>query len=135
MIQIFLIAREILDTLYRNDEKKEDHEESESEDEPAKEKKKSFPEIVDKVIKVINLGFGLGQDLNQVEEIEELDEVREGTAEGEMMEDAEQTKTINEVIEEVPIKLTDEELKQKMKASLGMMIEQQALGQLEGGPK
>ena len=133
MIQIFLIAREILDTLYRNDEKKEDEEESE--DDPAKESKKSFQEVVDKVIKVINLGFGLGQDLNQVEEIEELDEVREGTAEGEMMEDAEQTKTINEVIEEVPIKLTDEELKQKMKASLGMMIEQQALGQLEGGAK
>ena len=95
MIQIFLIAREILDTLYRNDEKKEDHEESESEDEPAKEKKKSFPEIVDKVIKVINLGFGLGQDLNQVEEIEESDDVKEATAEGEMMEDAEQIITIN----------------------------------------
>ena len=121
--------------MYRNDEKKEDDQESELEDEPVKERKKSFPEIVDKVIKVINLGFGLGQDLNQVEEIEELDEVREGTAEGEMMEDAEQTKTINEVIEEIPIKLTDEELKQKMKESLGMMIEQQALGQLEGGPK
>ena len=100
-----------------------------------KERKKSFPEIVDKVIKVINLGFGLGQDLNQVEEIEDSDDVKEAIAEGEMMEDAEQTKTINEVIEEVPIKLTDEELKQKMKASLGMMIEQQALGQLEGGPK
>ena len=79
--------------MYRNDEKKEDDQESELEDEPVKERKKSFPEIVDKVIKVINLGFGLGQDLNQVEEIEELDEVREGTAEGEMMEDAEQTKT------------------------------------------
>ena len=122
--------------MYRNDERKEDEEEEEEEDEPAKEKKKSFPDIVDRVIKVINLGFGLGQDyLNQVEVIEESDDVKEATAEGEMMEDAEQTKTINEVIEKVSIKLTDEELKQKMKASLGMMIEQQALGQLEGGPK
>ena len=121
--------------MYRNDEKKEDEEEEESEDEPAKEKKKSFPEIVDKVIKVINLGFGLGQDLNQVEVIEESDDVKEATAEGEMMEDAEQIITINEVIEETPIRLTDEQLKQKMKASLGMMIEQQALGQLEGGAK
>ena len=36
-------------------------------------------------------------------------------------------------VEEAPVKLTEEELKKKMKSSLEFMIEQQALGQMETG--
>ena len=123
-----------MDTLYINDEKK-DEEEVEEE---VQHRRKSFPAIVDKVIKVIHLGLGLGEELSQVKEIDEHDgNPKEETADEEMKEDVEDSTEVEEkkpeAMEEAPVKLTDEELKQKMKASLGFLIEQQALGQLEDG--
>ena len=117
-----------------NDQKKDEEEPEED----TQHRRKSFPAMVDKVIKVIHLGLGLGEDLSQVEEIDEpYVEDKDETAEEEIIEETEESKETEEkkpeVIEEVPVKLTDEELKQKMKASLGFMIEQQALGQLEEG--
>ena len=100
-----------------------------------------FQEVVENVMKVIHLQHGLmavNEDVDNDPQ-EEAEVKNESTEHKSCQEndlkpiEEESQKEAEKPVEEAPVKLTEEELKKKMKSSLEFMIEQQALGQMETG--
>ena len=85
-----------------------------------------------KVIHLQNGLLALKENMETAISEENPQELPPDTKEEEMREEKEdKAPTIEEPGNEAPTKLTEEELKKKMKSSLEFLIEQQALGQME----
>ena len=123
----------------------EEKEEQEQEEEEEEETGRRFPRVVEKLIKVLStqIGFATGDNTSVIEDEKENDEEEkendeeeketENSGETEMEEDT-PVKTHVDIFEPETMvqerKMSDAEIKQKMKLDLEAMIEKQVLGQM-----
>ena len=127
-----LLVWDVLDSLYRNEECNEiDENKKVSDEEVSQETKRKFPRAVESVLKILQSQsvFSFKEKLEEAEEKGESNE--EPTTNVEEVFETEDNTEETKLEPQEQVKLSDEELKQKMKASLGLLIEQQAIGQME----
>ena len=127
-----LLVWDVLDSLYRNEEcNKIDENKKVSDEEVSQETKRKFPRAVESVLKILQSQsvFSFKEKLEEAEEKGESNE--EPTTNVEEVFETEDNTEETKLEPQEQVKLSDEELKQKMKASLGLLIEQQAIGQME----
>ena len=118
--------------MYRNEEcNKIDENKKVSDEEVSQETKGKFPRAVESVLKILQSQsvFSFKEKLEEAEEKGESNE--EPTTNVEEVFETEDNTEETKLEPQEQVKLSDEELKQKMKASLGLLIEQQAIGQME----
>ena len=135
-----------------NEEKQDDSSEDESEKEGCENRKRSFPEAIDVVIKVIRMGMNELPPMSEEQEDnvdEDLDHIENGDSpnntnptlvvenENDEEPNNEDDPTPDEIQNEEQKKLLEEEkMKEKrssLKTDLLNLIEQQAMGELEAG--
>ena len=135
-----------------NEEKQDDSSEDETEKEGCENRKRSFPEAIDVVIKVIRMGMNELPPMSEEQEDnvdEDLDHIENGDSpnntnptlvvenENDEEPNNEDDPTPDEIQNEEQKKLLEEEkMKEKrssLKTDLLNLIEQQAMGELEAG--
>ena len=135
-----------------NEEKQDDSSEDESEKEGCENRKRSFPEAIDVVIKVIRMGMNELPPMSEEQEDnvdEDLDHIENGDSpnntnptlvvenDNDEEPNNEDDPTPDEIQNEEQKKLLEEEkMKEKrssLKTDLLNLIEQQAMGELEAG--
>ena len=135
-----------------NEEKQDDSSEGENEKEGCENRKRSFPEAIDVVIKVIRMGMNELPPMSEEQEDnvdEDLDHIENGDSpnntnptlvvenENDEEPNNEDDPTPDEIQNEEQKKLLEEEkMKEKrssLKTDLLNLIEQQAMGELEAG--
>ena len=135
-----------------NEEKQDDSSEDENEKEGCENRKRSFPEAIDVVIKVIRMGMNELPPMSEEQEDnvdEDLDHIENGDSpnntnptlvvenENDEEPNNEDDPTPDEIQNEEQKKLLEEEkMKEKrssLKTDLLNLIEQQAMGELEAG--
>ena len=135
-----------------NEEKQDDSSEDESEKEGCENRKRSFPEAIDVVIKVIRMGMNELPPMSEEQEDnvdEDLDHIENGDSpnntnptlvvenENDEEPNNEDDPTPDEIQNEEQKKMLEEEkMKEKrssLKTDLLNLIEQQAMGELEAG--